>query len=120
MIKIYIHRPLVPGVDTAKIYIIEELVRGTRCYYNHNGKYLVKTEIQEQGVSIPPFLELDSDFFNDFVQAFSDFANENNIKSKNENYLEGKLAATEKQLVEVTSNFNMLFNKFLKLKVEGK
>ena len=83
-----------------RVYCIER-GQGRTVYYGHvDNKITAKTIDNNNYVDndIHPLFEMGMGFFNDFVKCVIDYANAEGVKSDNDNFLLGKLEATEKHL----------------------
>lgn len=94
---------MVSGTDSVKIWVLDE--QGTnrsQITLDKETKYLKSTLLDpNEPKEVEPFLELPTNFFEEFVKAIADFASENNIKTENENLLVGKFDATTKHLEDM-------------------
>lgn len=112
--KIYIKSPIINGVDTAEIYILDEEGKDRYVININSDGFLTQTLLNpNEATKLKPFLELPSSFFDKLVKAMVDYASENNIKTENETLLQGKLVATEKHLEDLRKHFEKVLDKIV-------
>jgi len=101
--RIYIQKPYASGIDHAKIFVIDE--QGTSRFevtIDKESGHLQQTKLDEESPrELKPFLSLPNNFFEAFVKAVCNFAQENNIKTDNESVLHGKFSATKEHLEDM-------------------
>ncbi len=106
--KIFIEKPFMNMTDSVKIYVIDEKNgRRSEIKLDRKSNNLIATVLDDNAANqVEPFLELPMNFFDDFVRAIVKYASENDIKTENENLLQGKLKATEKHLEDLRNYFD--------------
>lgn len=101
--KIYIQKPFESSFDGVKIWVIKE-IGPNRCQVTidkESGNLKALLIDPDNPKELEPFLKLPTELFNEFVKAITEYASDNNIKTENENLLQGKLGATEKHLEDM-------------------
>ena len=81
---------------------------GVRIYFNISGDgQILETPLKnsEFGTELKPFLELPLHFAQFLFDGISNYNSQNGNKTENENYLMGKLCATEKHLEDLRDWF---------------
>jgi len=103
--------------DKVTIYVMDESYGSKKNISIRNisesGTEFEFKELSREGgpQKLDPFLQVPTLLFEDLVKAFLDYAQENNIKSENQTFLEGKLVATEKHLEDLRGYFDRLLKK---------
>ena len=102
--KIYIQKPYISDFDGVKIFVIDgEGTSRSQITISRTDKTLLEQKRLDPNEPqiVEPFLTLPTEFFNELVKSLSTYASENNIKTENENLLQGKLGSTEKHLEDM-------------------
>ena len=89
---------------TTKIY--GKVERGNQtCIIGYDGKHLVEQVLPNPLVAtrykIKPLLTIPHNYLRDIVAGFAEYAQKKDIRTENQNLLEGKLIATEKHLLDM-------------------
>ena len=89
---------------TTKIYGKVER-RNQTCIIGYDGKHLIEQALPNPPVAtnykIKPLLIIPHNYLRDIVAGFAEYAQKQEIRTANQNILEGKLIATEKHLLDM-------------------
>ena len=102
---------------TTRIY--GKVERGNQTYIiGYDGKHLIEQALSDDPVAdnekIKPLLTIPHNYLQDIVAGFAEYAQKKDIRTENQNLLEGKLIATEKHLLDMQEFAKKLLDSQLK------
>lgn len=103
---------------TVKVYARE--IQGSKeVFFGQKDDFIIQQsfEVNSPNFETPiiPLLQMPESLFRDFQKSFLEYLNNQNIKSENENLLQGKLSATEKHLEDLRNYFPKVLDKIISL-----
>jgi hypothetical protein len=100
-------------------FYLEDIRNGKRVIIGQDNGSLIEYTLDEAVImtyQVKPLLKMPMRLAEEFIKTVVDYASDKQIKTVNENLLQGKLSATEKHLDDMRSGFTKVLDKILESK----